>query len=116
MRNINNDLTLKRNYLNKYRFLIEEYEKVKRREHPHFRFAKDFYAAHDTDPRSFLKYYNLFKQSGDELDLLPRKRGPKYGSRRPSPEDEQLVLGLRARGCNKFEIADQFKQKANKFT
>jgi len=116
MRNINNDLTLKRNYLNKYRFLIREYEQVKRGEHPVFRFAKDFYSAHDTDPRSFLKYYNRFKHSGNELDLLPAKRGPKYSSRRPDPQDEQQVLELRARGCNKFEIADRFKQKANNFT
>ena len=32
MQNINNDLTLKRNYLSKYRFLINEYEQVKRGE------------------------------------------------------------------------------------
>lgn len=115
MQNINNDLTLKRNYLSKYRFLISEYEQVKRGEHAVYRFAKDFYQAHDTDPRSFLKYYNLYKQSGNELDLLPRKRGPKYGTRRPSPEDEQLVLALRDRGCNKFEINSQLKQKSNTF-
>ena len=42
MRNINNDLTLKRNYLNKYRFLINEYELVKRGEHSQFKFAKTF--------------------------------------------------------------------------
>lgn len=115
MQNINNDLTLKRNYLSKYRFLIHEYEQVKRKEHAVFRYAKEFYSAHHTDPRSFLKYYNLFKQSGNELDLLPRKRGPKYGKRRPSPEDEQQVLELRARGCNKFEIAERIKQKATTF-
>ena len=116
MRNINNDLTLKRNYLSKYRFLIDEYEMVKRGEHSHFKFAKDFYAAHDTDPRAFLKYYNRFKQSGNEKDLLPAKRGPKYSTRRPAPEDEQQVLELRRRGCNKFEIAEQLKRKANNFT
>jgi len=116
MRINTNDLTLKRNYLSKYRFLISEYEQVKRGEHPTFRFAQDFYLAHDTDRRSFLKYYNRFKQSGNELDLLPAKRGPKYSTRRPAPEDEQQVLDLRLRGCNKFEIADQFKQKANNFT
>lgn len=115
MRNINNDLTLKRNYLSKYRFLISEYEQVKRREHSTFRYAKDFYSAHNTDARAFLKYYNLFKQSGDELDLLPQKRGPKYGSRRPSPADEQQVLELRDKGCNKFEINSQLKQKSNTF-
>lgn len=116
MRNINNDLTLKRNYLTKYRFLISEYEQVKRREHIQYRFAKEFYAAHDTDARAFLKYYNLFKQSGNELDLLPRKRGPKYGNRRPCPADEQQVLALRDKGCNKFEINSQLKQKSNTFT
>ena len=116
MRNINNDLTLKRNYLNKYRFLIGEYEQVKRGEHKQFRFAKDFYAAHDTDPRSFLKYYNRFKHSGKEIDLLPAKRGPKYSKRRPSEQDEQQVLQLRERGCNKFEIACQLKQKSGTFT
>ncbi|RDC54132.1 hypothetical protein DU508_23145 [Pedobacter chinensis] len=89
MRNINNDLTLKRNYLSKYRFLISEYEQLKRGEHPLFRFAKDFYLAHDTDPRSFLKYYNRFKRSGNELDLLPAKRGPKYVTRRPAPDDQE---------------------------
>ena len=115
MRNINNDLTLKRNYLNKYRFLISEYEQVKRKEHQVYRFAKDFYSAHNTDARSFMRYYNLFKQSGNELDLLPQKRGPKYGRRRPSPGDEQQVLELRARGCNKFEIAERIKQKATTF-
>src|SRR6267154_1014686 len=113
MRINTNDLTLKRNYLSKYRFLISEYEQVKRGEHARFRFAKDFYKAHDTDPRSFLKYYNRFRQSGNELDLLPAKRGTKYRTRRPAPEDEQQVLDLRLRGCNKFEIANQFKQKAN---
>ena len=116
MRNINNDLTLKRNYLNKYRFLISEYEQVKRGEHLVYKLAKDFYSAHDTDPRSFLKYYNRFKQSGNELDLLPAKRGPKYDTRRPDPQDEQQVLDLRLRGCNKFEIAERLKQKANNFT
>lgn len=116
MRNINNDLTLKRNYLSKYRFLIKEYEQIKRGEHPDFKLVKHFYTRHDTDPRSFLKYYNRFKQSGDVLDLLPAKRGPKFSTRRPSPGDEQQVLEMRQRGCNKFEIANQLKQKANNFT
>ncbi|RCH53580.1 hypothetical protein DJ568_17040, partial [Mucilaginibacter hurinus] len=72
-------------------------------------------SAHDTDPRSFLKYYNRFKQSGNDLDLLPAKRGPRYTTRRPDPADEQKVLDLRQRGCNKFEIADQLKQKSDNF-
>lgn len=116
MRNNTNDLTLCRNYLSKYRFLIQEYEQVKRGEHSQFRFAKDFYAAHHTDRRSFLKYYNRFKHSGDDRDLLPGKRGPKYGTRRPDVSDEQKVLELRSRGCNKFEIAQQLREKEGNFS
>ena len=56
------DLTLKRNYLQKYRFLIKEYELVKEKNHPSFRFVNDFYKCHETDRRSFLKYYNRYKQ------------------------------------------------------
>lgn len=116
MRINTNDLTLKRNYLSKYRFLIGEYEQVKQGLHPRFRLAKEFYSAHDTDARSFLKYYNRFKQSGNELDLLPAKRGPRYRTKRPDLEDEQKVLELRKLGNSKFEIAGQLKQKSDKFT
>ena len=116
MRLNTNDLTLKRNYLSKYRFLIAEYEQVKQGLHPKFRLAKEFYSAHDTDARSFLKYYNRFKHSGNDQDLLPAKRGPRYRTKRPDLEDEQKVLALRRLGNNKFEIAGQLKQKSDKFT
>lgn len=115
MRLNTNDLTLKRNYLSKYRFLIAEYEQVKQGLHPKFRLAKEFYSAHDTDARSFLKYYNRFKHSGNDQDLLPAKRGPRYRTKRPDLEDEQKVLALRRLGNNKFEIAGQLKQKSDKF-
>lgn len=115
MRINTNDLTLKRNYLQTYRLLIKEYEQVKACEHPKFKLAKEFYEAHHTDRRSFLKYYNRYKQSGNEEDLLPSRRGPKYKTRRPSPSDEQQVLELRALGTNKFEIANELKQKSNNF-
>lgn len=115
MRNNNNDLTLARNYLQTYRLLIREYEQIKRKEHPQYRFAEEFYQAHHTDRRSFLKYYNRYKQSGKETDLLPSKRGPKHRTRRPCADDEQKVLELRNRGCNKFEIASQLKRKSDNF-
>ncbi|MBS1530726.1 MAG: transposase family protein [Bacteroidetes bacterium] len=115
MRDNTNDLTLARNYLDKYRFLIREYELVKKKQHPTYRLAKDFYAAHDTDRRSFLKYYNRFKQSGKESDLLPGKRGPKYRTRRPIRFIENKVLEQRELGNSKLEIADILKQKLGKF-
>ena len=115
MRINTNDLTLKRNYLQTYRFLIKDYEMVKQGLHPSFKLAKEFYEFHHTDRRSFLKYYNRYKQSGNEQDLLPAKRGPKYRTRRPSLEDEALVLEMRSLGNNKFEIAHELKQKSDNF-
>ncbi len=116
MRNNNTDLTLKRNYLDKYRFLIKDYELVKSGKHPVFKFAKDFYTTHDTDRRSFLKYYNRFKQSGNELDLLPQKRGPKYKTRRPIRFIEEKVIELRKKGNSKHEIVSILKPTLIKFT
>jgi hypothetical protein len=115
MRINTNDLTLKRNYLQTYRLQIRDYELVKSGQHPQYKLAKEFYAANHTDRRSFLKYYNRYKQSGNEEDLLPGRRGPKYKTRRPSLNDEQLVLELRALGNNKFEIANELKQKSDNF-
>ena len=104
MRNNSQDETIKRNYIQKYRFLIREYQRVKACQHPQFKYVKDFYAFHDTDPRSFLKYYNRYLQNGREEDLLPQKRGPKWKTRRPLPFIENKVIALRERGMNRYEI------------
>ena len=110
------DLTLKRNYLQKYRFLIKEYELVKEKNHPSFRFVNDFYKFHDTDRRSFLKYYNRYKQSGSEQDLLPRKRGPRYKTRRVLPFIENKVLELREKGNGRYEIHHILKSRLRGYT
>lgn len=110
------DQTLERNYLEKYRFLIKEYEQVKAKTHPIYKMAKDFYAANDTCAKSFLKYYNRYKQSGKPVDLLPAKRGPRYKSRRPLPFIENKVIELRKKGNNKFEIVNILKPTLTKFT
>lgn len=116
MRGNTSNLTLTRNYLQKYRFLIREYELVKQKQHPNFRFVHEFCKAHDTDRRSFLKYYNRFKQSGKEEDLLPRKRGPKWKTRRPIPFIEHKVESLRLRGNNRYEIVSILEPLLKKHT
>jgi len=116
MRNNSQDETIKRNYIQKYRFLIREYEAVKAKRHPRFRFVKEFYAFHDTDPRSFLKYYHRYLQSGREEDLLPRKRGPKWKARRPLPYIENQVRALRELGMNRYEIVHVLKPKLKGLT
>lgn len=98
------DKTLKNNYIQTYQFLVAEYEEVKSRKHPLYKYVKDFYKAHGTCAQTFLKYYNRYKQAADPSALLPGKRGPKYSSRRTPKEIEELVLLERDKGCNKFEI------------
>jgi hypothetical protein len=110
------DLTLAKNYIQKYQFLIDEYELVKAKKHPKYRYVHEFHKAHDTDRRSFLKYYNRFKQSGDKADLLPRKRGPKWKSRRFIPFIENKVIALREKGNNRYEIVSILKPELKQFT
>jgi IS30 family transposase len=116
MRDNRKDTTIWRNYVEKYRFLIKEYEQVKRKEHPVYRFAKDFYTAHDTCGKSFLKYYNRYKQNGNYQDLVPQKRGPKYKTRRPVKFIENKVIELRRKGNSKLEIVNILKPSLHKFT
>ena len=116
MRVNSRDETIKRNYIQKYRFLIREYELIKEKKHPQFRFVKDFYIFHDTDRRSFLKYYNRFKQSGRWEDVLPRPRGPKWKSRCPLPFIENQVIELRRKEMNRYEIFNVLKPRLKQFT
>jgi transposase InsO family protein len=116
MRNNNSDLTLERNYIQKFQFLMREYELIKEKKHPQFKFLEDFYRANGTDRRIFLKYYNRYKLSGNKKDLLPQKRGPKWKTRRTLPFIEQKVLDLREKGNNRYEIVSILKPKLKKFT
>jgi hypothetical protein len=116
MRNKNHDETIKRNYLRKYLYLIQEYELVKTKKHSKFKFAKDFYKAHDLDHRSFLKFYARYKQSGKPEDLLPQKRGPRWKTRRPIPYIENKVIELRLKGLNRYEIVSILKPKLKQHT
>lgn len=116
MRNTTNDRTLTVNYIKKFRFLIKEYELVKEKKHPKFKFVNDFYKFHNTSRQTFLKYYNRFYLSNSEFDLLPKKRGPRWKSRRPMPYIENKVKELRQSGLNKYEIVSLLKPKLKKFT
>ena len=104
MRNNSKDETVERNYIQKWRFLIREYELVKAKRHPHFRFAQDFYKFHGTNRQTFAKFYNRYRQGRSDGSLLPLKRGPRWKSRRTLPFIEQKVLELRRKGINRYEI------------
>src|SRR5207237_5296303 len=82
MRDNSFDRTIERNYLQKWRFLIPEYEAVKGGRSQAFRRVGDFYRHHGTCSQTFRKYYNRYLRSGAEADLLPQRRGPKWRERR----------------------------------
>ena len=82
----------------------KEYELIKAKRHPRFRFAQDFYKYHGTSRQTFAKYYNRYLQSNSPEALLPDKRGPKWKSRKTLPYIEQKVLEQRRKGINRYEI------------
>lgn len=99
-----NDKTLLRSRLQHFKFLVGEYELVKAKKHPRYRFVTDFYKANGLTRQRFIKYYNRYQHSGEDWALLPAKRGPKWKTRRTLPFIEHKVLHARSRGNNRFEI------------
>lgn len=111
------DKTIERNYIKKWRFLINEYELIKQKKHPKFRFASDFYNFHGTQRQVFLKYYHRFKLNhGDDSSLLPQKRGPKWKTGKPIRFIENQVIKLRKLGINRYEIHQLLKEKLKNYT
>ena len=62
---------------------------------PVFRFVQDFYSFHGTSRQTFAKYYNRFLLSPSDDSFLPRKRGPRWKSRRTIPLIEQKIINER---------------------
>lgn len=111
------DKTIERNYLKKWRFLINEYELIKQSQHSRFRFASDFFKFHGTHRQTFLKYYHRFKNcNGSESSLLPQKRGPRWHTGKPLGFIENKVIDLRRLGINRYEIHQILKEKLKQFT
>lgn len=116
MRRNTEDKTLEKNYIQKWRFLVREYDLVKSKKHPQFKFVGDFYKYHGTNRQTFLKYYNRFSKTGNDIDLLPQKRGPKWKSRRPLPLIENKVIAQRRKGINRYEICEVLRPKLKDYT
>ena len=57
--------------------LITEYELIKQKKHPHFRFVSDLFLKRGIKKQNFHKYYQRYKSIMDDNSLLPSKRGPK---------------------------------------
>ena len=104
MRDNSFDRTIERNYVQKWRFLMKEYEDVKAGRSAVFASVGAFYRHHGTCSQTFRKYYNRYLSSGREDDLLPRKRGPRWAARRMSAAVEAEIAAARQLGLNRYEI------------
>ena len=75
MRDNRDDKTLERSYIQKWQFYLGEYELVKQKKHPHFRFVQDFYSPTDSYTEVDAKAAQLL-EAGTLLVVLinPRTR------------------------------------------
>ena len=91
MRDNSYDRTIERNYVQKWRFLIREYEEVKAGRSTAFGSVGAFYRHHGTCSQTFRKYYNRYlAEGGSEAALMPRRRGPTWKGRRLPAEIAEL--------------------------
>jgi transposase InsO family protein len=111
MRDNSFDRTIERNYIQKWRFLIAEYEEVKAGRSATFKRVGDFYRHHGTCSQTFRKYYNRYLRSGAEADLLPQRRGPKWRERREPEGIEAEIVACRKRGMNRYEIHAALRER-----
>ena len=74
------DETLKKNYIQKYQFLISEYEEVKQGLHKRYKKIGEFYEAHGTCRQIFLRYYGRYKNRQGSKQFTTRQEGSKISN------------------------------------
>jgi transposase len=90
------DRTIERNYIQRFKSLISEYEAVRDGRSDKFRWIGDFYRHHGTCAQTFRKYFNRYRQSEADTDLLPKRRGPKKRPPQTAVVSEALFKTLHA--------------------
>src|ERR1700759_2263420 len=103
MRDNSFDRTIERNYIQKWRFLIAEYEAVKAGRSAAFGSVGQFYRHHGPGSEPFGKYYTRYLRGGAEAALLPQRRGPKWRERREPEGIEAEIVACRKRGTHPAE-------------
>lgn len=83
---------------------IEEYELIKQKKNPKFKYVKDFCKFYQISHQNFMKIYHRYKSNPCMYSLIPQKRGPKYKTRRTDIKIEEKIKELRLKGNNRYEI------------
>jgi transposase InsO family protein len=105
------DATMERRHIQAMLRHIEGYELVKRKTHPEYRTATEFYAGVGVCKQNFLKYYRRYVTHGRELKaLIPHRTGRKFKDVITyAPEIIAAVQDIRSRGYNRYDISLQLK-------
>lgn len=110
------DLTLTRNYLKRLKEIVRAYEDVKRGEGGAFKFASDVFKYYQIPRQNFYKLYRRYNMGRSDSNLLPQKRGRKFGSVKTMPFIKNKVLELRRQGFGRYEIYDLMLPQYGKYT
>lgn len=98
--------------VSRWKPILIEYEKTINKVTPRaFKFVKNLCEAHHISSKELRRYYKKWIESG-RLDesLLPKKRGPRPGSRRTPKEMERNIINAYRRfGSNRYELVLLFK-------
>lgn len=107
-RSCGQDATMERRHIQQMLRHIDEYEQVKTRKHERYKFACEFYEDKGLCKQNFLKYYRRYKIANRDINaLIPHKTGRKFkDSIKYSPEVLNEVKRLRAKGYNRYDIAN----------
>jgi transposase InsO family protein len=105
------DATMERRHIRQMLRHIDEYEQVKRKEHPDYRYAQEFYEAKGLQRQNFLKYYRRYLNGNrEESALIPHKSGRKFKDfAEYRPELKEQIKMLRSKGYNRHDIAEYLK-------
>lgn len=112
--NLSKDLTIQKNYLNRFESLVLDYELIKSNSHPRYKLVKDFFLDNKISHQNFSKYYHRFLLlNRSPSALFPLKRGPKYKLSSIDPNLEQYIISKRNLGFNKFDILSSIKRNTS---
>jgi transposase InsO family protein len=101
------DKTMEKRHIQQMIRHMEEYEQVKRGEHPKYKQVKDFYEDKGLCKQNFLKYYRRYVNGGREISvLIPHKTGRKFKDIiKYEHEVTEQLKELRGHAYNRYDIA-----------
>ena len=107
------DAVMRRRHIHQMLRHIDDYELVKQKKHPLYKYVYMLFDAKGIQKQNFLKYYRRYIQADRNINaLLPHKSGRKF--KKVLEYDRELlekVKEMRSEGFNRYDIADLLKEK-----